>query len=97
MASLKSNEVLHYEKNKENKNCKRKITISFILLFSDKVRNHGCHLCPKRFLKVQHLNDHIGRHFGAKPHQCNLCDKKYTSLFSLKSHKVGFESDFYHH
>ena len=51
-------------------------------------RNHVCNLCQKRFLKVQHLNDHVNRHFGAKPHQCNLCEKKYTSQFSLKSHKV---------
>ena len=56
---------------------------------NQKVRNHSCHLCSKKFLKAPHLRAHLQTtHMGAKL-VCETCDKRYASAFALKTHKVN--------
>ena len=41
-----------------------KYLFNIFFYFSDKVRNHSCHLCDKSFLKAPHLRAHIQMHMG---------------------------------
>ena len=52
----------------------------------DAVRPFKCQYCPKRFMRKQHLRQHLTIHTGDKPYHCSLCDKKFMYPSVLRDH-----------
>ena len=95
------NRILHMNEKHDQRQCHKclqhfKTPVTFRkhqcgkLQEEQKVRNHSCHLCAKKFLKAPHLRAHLQTtHLGAKLYVCEACDKRYASAFALKTHKVN--------
>lgn len=49
---------------------------------------YTCHLCPKRFLRKEHLMLHLNAHKKNKSYQCDSCLKKFNLKHNLLRHQL---------
>lgn len=51
-------------------------------------RNFTCHICPKLFLKKQHLVRHLKVHAKQKYYKCDHCDSHFKFISGLRRHEA---------
>ena len=52
----------------------------------EKVRKHACGVCGKRFVKSQHLKEHLDSHTDSS-YECEHCNKVFKSKRGMERHK----------
>jgi KRAB domain-containing zinc finger protein len=62
----------------------------------DRIRNHACDICGRRFANSNARNDHRRTHTGERPCVCHLCGKAFKTKASLFVHSK-FHSDIFPH
>ncbi|PSN43378.1 hypothetical protein C0J52_17978, partial [Blattella germanica] len=62
----------------------------------DRIRNHACDICGRRFANSNARNDHRRIHTGERPCVCHLCGKAFKTKASLFVHSK-FHSDVFPH
>ncbi|KFB53106.1 AGAP002162-PA-like protein [Anopheles sinensis] len=53
---------------------------------NNKLLNHECDVCGRKFSQSITLRRHKLRHEGIKPYQCNHCKRCFTQKGTLKTH-----------
>ncbi|GFG30778.1 hypothetical protein Cfor_00171 [Coptotermes formosanus] len=62
----------------------------------DRIKNHACDICGRRFANSNARNDHRRTHTGERPCVCHLCGKAFKTKASLFVHSK-FHSDIFPH
>lgn len=62
----------------------------------DRIKNHACDICGRRFANSNARNDHRRTHTGERPCVCHLCGKAFKTKASLFVHSK-FHSDVFPH
>lgn len=62
----------------------------------DRIKNHACDICGRRFANSNARNDHRRIHTGERPCVCHLCGKAFKTKASLFVHSK-FHSDVFPH
>ncbi len=52
----------------------------------NRVKDHQCNFCEKRFTKRSHLVNYVWVHTGKKPSKCKKCVTAFTNSSSLRKH-----------
>jgi uncharacterized Zn-finger protein len=84
------------QKNKPHKcpqqSCSKKFSKAHYLKRHQKTHSskkelpHACNHCGKKFLKKDHLMQHLNRHIKTQSFKCNICNRKFGRKFSWKKH-----------
>jgi len=62
-------------------------------IYKDKLRNHKCDECGKKFFRASHVRRHLLLHIAdkknaeLKPHACELCGKRFNKNYNRLRHK----------
>ena len=67
--------------------CKVTVKVESDSITQLKTRNHRCPTCNTRFIRKEHLKNHVATvHEGKKPFQCNICKTHFSRKTSLNFH-----------
>ena len=48
---------------------------------------YRCTVCPKGFIYIRELNNHMNIHTGARPYQCAYCEKAFADQSTRRQHQ----------
>ena len=73
-------------KDKQKTTNKKKSDNSKIKQNTETFKEFQCHLCPKNFVRKEHLVIHSRIHTGERPFVCSICDHNFSDHSNLRKH-----------